>query len=228
MSLSGDSRAEFCPEGINLFSQLGHASGVVHDHVSRTPAIFSTDLSGNPGLGFSASESVAHHQPLDLSFMISIDSDHNIEVLLLTGLDQQRNNVNHDCGGIRGPFQLGGPGTYGWVHNLLEISACQRISEDDLGQPRSVELPVGDYLRAETLDDRGERWGTRLDYFACQHIGIDDHCTALCQLGGDETFSRPDAASQTDPHHAQQPKQLGLPAGPTGRRGSNQLPPVSF
>ena len=47
MSLSGDSRAEFCPEGIDLFSQLGDASGVVHDHVSRTSAIFSTGLSGN-------------------------------------------------------------------------------------------------------------------------------------------------------------------------------------
>jgi hypothetical protein len=141
--------------------------------------------------------------------MISIDSDHNVEVLLLTGLDQQRDDVNHDCCRTRGTFQLGGPGPYGWVHDLLEISACQRISEDDLGQPRPVELPVDDYLRAEALDDRGEPWGTRLDYFPRQHIGVDDDRTTLCQLDGDEAFSRPDATGQTDP-------------------GTDQLPPVSF
>jgi hypothetical protein len=140
--------------------------------------------------------------------MISIDSDDDIELLLPTGLDQQRNNVNHG-GGTRGLFQLGGPCPYRRVHDLLEISACQRIAEDDLGQPRPVELPVGDYLRAETLDDCGERWATRLDYFACQHIGVDDDRTALCQLGSDDAFSSADAAGQTDPHHAQQPKQLG-------------------
>ena len=50
MSLSGDGRAEFCPERIDLLPQLGQASRVVHDHISREPAIFATGLSGNPGL----------------------------------------------------------------------------------------------------------------------------------------------------------------------------------
>ena len=87
MSLPGDSRAEFCPERIDLYSQLGQASRIVQDHVSRALAIFATGLSGNPGLGFSAAEPVAQYQPLDLSFMISVNGDHKIEVLVLAGLD---------------------------------------------------------------------------------------------------------------------------------------------
>jgi hypothetical protein len=59
MSLSGDSRAEFCPERIDLFCQLSHVSGVVHDHISGEHAILATGLSGNPGLGFGTGEPVA-------------------------------------------------------------------------------------------------------------------------------------------------------------------------
>jgi hypothetical protein len=124
MSLSSDSRAEFCPEGIDLLSQLGHGPGVVQDHVCRTFAIFATGLSGNPGLGFSAREPITRHQPLDLSFMISVDGDNKIEVLLLAGLDQQRNDVHHNCGIAGSALQLGGPSPNGRVHNSLEIATC--------------------------------------------------------------------------------------------------------
>ena len=146
--------------------------------------------------------------------MIGIDSDYNIEVLLLTGLDQQRDDVDHNCSGSRSTFQLGGACPYGWVHDLLEILACQRITEDDLGKPRPIELSVAYYQRAEAVNDRGKPRGTGLDNFSRQYIGVDDDRTALCQLGGDEALSRPDATGQTDPHHA--------------KRAGGQLPPVSF
>ena len=134
MSLSGDSRAEFCPERIDLFSQVPDACGVVQDHVSHPSALFPTGLRGNPGIGFSAREPVARHQPLDLSFMISIDGDNKIEVLLLAGLDQQRNDVHHNCCIAGSALQLGGPSLNGRVHNSLQIATRQRISEDNLGQ----------------------------------------------------------------------------------------------
>jgi hypothetical protein len=35
-------------------------------------------------------------QPLNLSFLINIDGDHKVEILLLTGLDQQWDDMNHD------------------------------------------------------------------------------------------------------------------------------------
>ena len=205
MSLSGDSRAEFCPEGIDLLSQLGQASGVVHDHVSRTPAIFPTGLGGNPGLGFSASESVAHHQSLDLSFMISVHGDDNIEVLMLAGLDQQWDHVHHDCRVAGSSFQLGGPSPYGRVHNSLEITACVRISEDDLGKPRPVDLPVSKHLRTKTVDDRGKRWSAWLDYLAGKYVGVDDDRAACRKLVGHHALPRRDAACQAHPHHGQQP-----------------------
>jgi hypothetical protein len=166
MSLSCDSRAEFCPERIDLFSQLRHASGVVQDHISRTPAIFATGLSGNPGLGFSAAVPVAHHQPLDLSFMINFDCDDKIKVLVLAGLDQQWDHVHHDCCVADSPFQLGGPSPDGRVHDSLEITTREGISEDNLGEPGPVELPVTDYLGTKAVDDRGKRRSAWLDYRA--------------------------------------------------------------
>jgi hypothetical protein len=87
MSLSRDSRAEFCPERIDLFCQLSHVSGVVHDNISGTRAILATGLSGDPGLGFGTAEPVACHESLDLGFKISVDRDDKIEVLVLASLD---------------------------------------------------------------------------------------------------------------------------------------------
>jgi hypothetical protein len=153
MSLSGDSRAQFCPERIDLFSQLGHASGIAQDHVSRDHTIFPTGLSGDPGLGLGAGVSVTRHQPLDLSFMINLDRDHKIEVLLLTGLDEQWDDMHHDRSGAGSPLELCGPGPNRRVHNSLEIATRERISEDNLGQSRPIESPVAEYLHAKSIDD---------------------------------------------------------------------------
>jgi len=89
--------------------------------------------------------------------MISIYGDHNIEVLVLTRLDQQWDHVHHDCRVAGSPFQLGRPSPDGRVHNSLKITTCERISEDNLGEPRPVELSVSEYLRTKTVDDRGKR-----------------------------------------------------------------------
>jgi hypothetical protein len=51
------------------------------------------------------------------------------------------------------------------VHNPLEIATGQRISEDNLGQPRPIELSVAQYLRAESIADGSQRRGPWLDYF---------------------------------------------------------------
>ena len=210
MSLSSDCRAEFCPQGIYLFSQLGHTSGVVQDHVGRAFAIFATGLSGNPGLGFSAGEPVTHHQSLDLSFMIRVHGDHKIEFLVLAGLDQQRDHVHYDCRIASIAFELSGPSSDGRVHNSLEITTCERISEDNLREPRPVELPVFEYLCTKTVDDRGKCWSAWLDDLAGQYVGVDDDRTARRQLIGNQAFPRRDAPCQAHPHHGQQPMRAGL------------------
>jgi hypothetical protein len=184
MSLSGDSRAEFCPERIDLFPQLGDAPGVAHDHMSRDSTIFATGLSGNPGLGLSAGEPVTRHQPLDLSFMINIHRYHKIEVPLLPGLDQQGDDMHHDCRRPGSPFELGGPGPNRGVHNSFEIATRERIGKDDLGQARPVQSSVANHLLTKTVDDRSKRWGAWLDYLTGQHVGVDDDRTAGGKLGG--------------------------------------------
>ena len=205
MSLSSNSRAEFCPQSIYLFSQLGHTSGVVQDHVGRAFAIFATGLSGNPGLGFSAGEPVTHHQSLDLSFMIRVHGDHKIEFLVLASLDQQRDHVHDDCRIASIPFELSGPSSDGRVHNSLEITTCEWVSEDNLRESRAVELPVFEYLCTKTVDDRGKRWSAWLDYLAGKYVGVDDDRAACRKLVGHHALPRRDAACQANPHHGQQP-----------------------
>ena len=174
MSLSGSGGSQYGPQCSDLVPQLGDASGVFQNHISRDPAIFAAGLGSNSGLRLRPSEAVTRHQPLDLSFLINIDSYDDIEVLLVTGLDQQWDDMNHDGSRTGCPLQLGGPGTYGRVHDQLEVSARERISEDNLGKPRPIELPIAEYLWTEPPNDPGERRGARFDHLTCEHIRIDD------------------------------------------------------
>jgi len=98
--------------------------------------------------------------------MINFDCDDKIKVLVLAGLDQQWDHVHHDCCVADSPFQLGGPSPDGRVHDSLEITTREGISEDNLGEPGPVELPVTDYLGTKAVDDRGKRRSAWLDYSA--------------------------------------------------------------
>ncbi len=102
MSLSGGEGSQYVPESSDLCPELGDVPGVVQNHVGRHPAIFPAGLSGSSGPGRRVAVAVAGHQPLDLSFMINIYRHDEIEIMLLTGLDQQGNDMDHDCLGIGG------------------------------------------------------------------------------------------------------------------------------
>jgi hypothetical protein len=75
--------------------------------------------------------------------MINLDRDHKIEVLLLTGLDEQWDDMHHDRSGAGSPLELCGPGPNRRVHNSLEIATRERISEDNLGQSRTMAASAG-------------------------------------------------------------------------------------
>jgi hypothetical protein len=116
--------------------------------------------------------------------MINVDGHYKIEVPLLAGLDQQRDDMDHDRRRPGGAFELGGSGSYRGVHNPLEIATRWRIGKDNLGQTRPVESPVGNYLLTKTVDYRGKRWSAGLDYLACQHVSVDDDSAPGGKLGG--------------------------------------------
>ena len=88
MSLPGGSGSQYGPQCSDLIAQSCEGSGVVQHHVGRSPAILPSGLRRDPGLGLGPAEPVARPQPLNLSFLINIDRDHKVEVLLLTGLDK--------------------------------------------------------------------------------------------------------------------------------------------
>ncbi len=199
MSLSGSGGSQYGPQCSDLVPQLGNAAGVVQDQIGRDLAIFAAGLGGDSGLRLGATEAVTRHQPVDLSFLINIDSHDEIELLLLTGLDQQWDDMNHNGSRAGCPLQLGSLGAYGGVHDPLQILARKRISEHDLGKPHPIELPIEHYLWTEPLDNGGERSGARLDHLTCQHVGVDNDRTAGRKLIGDQALSRRDPSGKADP-----------------------------
>jgi hypothetical protein len=178
MSLPGTGRSEYGPQRIDLILQLGHTSAVVQNHICDPSAILVAGLRSNPGLGFGATEPVAGHQSLDLGFMIDIDGDNEIEVLLLAGLDEQGYHMDDNGRRSGSPLKLGGSGPDCRMHNSLQVATRDRIGEDDLGDARPVELPIGEYLGAESLDDCLEPGRARLDHFAGEDIGVNDDRSA--------------------------------------------------
>ena len=121
--------------------------------------------------------------------MINIDCHHKIEVPLLTGLDEQGDDMDHDRRIPGGPFELGGPGPNRGVHNLLEIATRERIGKDNLGQTRPVESSLGDHLLTKAVDYRSKRGSAWLDYLMGQHVGVDDGRATGGKLGGHHALS---------------------------------------
>ena len=133
---------------------------------------------------------VALLYPLDLGCGIDVDHDHDVESVLLPGLDQQRDDVHdHGIGGCLG-LPLGRPPTYGRMHDRLQIAACRLVGEHDPSQGPAVEPPVADDVGSEAIDDGGQPRRTRLDHLASQQVGVDDHRTARRQLVGDDRLAR--------------------------------------
>ena len=194
MSLPGIGRSEYGPERIDLTLQFGQASAVVQDYISRAPAIFPWGLCGNPRLGLGSTEAVARHQSLDLCFMINIDSDDEIEIPLLAGLDQQRNDMDNYCSSPSGLLQFNGSRPDGRMHDPLQISARDRISKNDLGKACSIEPAVNEHLSAESIDNCSQARSSWLDDLPRENVCIDDDGTASRQLSRDQAFTRRDAA----------------------------------
>ena len=70
-----------------------------------------------------------------------LDVDHHaqVELVLLPGLHQQRDDVHDDGAGIGGGLELGGPGPDGGVHDGLQVAPGGRVGEHDASQRRTVE-----------------------------------------------------------------------------------------
>lgn len=54
---------------------------------------------------------------------------------------------------------------------------------------------------AEGIDQRGQSFGTRLNYFASQHIAVDDDAATLCECRRQRRLSGTDATGKPDAQH---------------------------
>ena len=131
MSFSGGGGSQYAPECGDLLPEIVQVPVVIHDDIGRRPALLGARLGVDPRRRLCPAEAVARNQPLDLSFMININRDHYVEILLLAGLDEQRDDMDYNCVGIGGELQLCRSGSYGRMNDPLEVAAGIRVGEDD-------------------------------------------------------------------------------------------------
>ena len=203
MSLSGGGGSQYVPECGDLFPEIVQVPVVVHDDIGRRPALLRARLGGDPRLRLCAAQSVAYEKPLDLNFMININGDHYVEISLLAGLDEQRDDMDYDGVGICVALQLSRSGSYGGMHDLLEVTTSNRVGEDDCAKSGPVERSVVQYLRTEPVENGGKARRTRLHDLAGEHVGVNDHRSARGQLSGNQALARRDAAREGYPQHAE-------------------------
>ena len=107
------------------------------------PAIFAAGLSGDPGLGLRVAVARCGRSAAGSEFHDQHRPSRRDRILLLTGLDQQGNDMDHDGVRVGGALQLSRAGAYGWMHDPLEVSAGRRVSRRRSRRGASaVQLPV--------------------------------------------------------------------------------------
>ena len=92
------------------------------------------------------------------------------------GLDQKRNILHHQRLLRCRITQLLGLRANQRVHDRVQLGPLRFIGEDDRGQSRPIQRPVGQqYILPKGVFDRTEPGRARFNYLARQLIGIDDY-----------------------------------------------------
>src|SRR6059058_4043829 len=89
------------------------------------------------------------------------------------------------------------------MHDRIEGSASRVVPEHDRGKGRPIEAAVrSDHRIAELRNDGIETGRTRLHNLARDRVGVDDHCTTLCEKLGDGALAGAHSPGQPDTHDA--------------------------
>jgi RNA polymerase sigma factor (sigma-70 family) len=138
----------------HLVTEVFARPGVV-DHVRRDgEPLLAGGLRRDPGARLVLAPATFTHGPLDLDLHREVDHDHRVERITLTGLDQQRDVVDHDGAGRSSRLDLGRSRPHPRMDDRLQGRALVGIGEHDCAEASPVQTPVGgDDLRSERRDD---------------------------------------------------------------------------
>lgn len=173
---------------------------VVEDHlVGGRAALLAAGLRGNPlprGVGGHAA---LRDETLDLGRRRRIDHDDEVEVALLTGLDEKRDVVHDDLVGARLRLEACGLRAYQRVDDLFQPYAPPRVAEHHSAEPRPIETAGAvDHVGPERLDDLAQSLGAGLDHSPRELVGVDHQRTLCLEHPADCRLAGGDAAGQTD------------------------------
>ena len=142
----------------DLSSRFLKRSVRADDEVRTRDLVVDGPLRGEAGAGFGAGQGVAVHDAADLFARLAGADDHAVELVLVAGLEEQRDVGDGDAGAggdVGGP--LADPAVDLGMDDRLEVGASRAIAEHDPAQCRTIERAVfAQQRRAEALDDRGE------------------------------------------------------------------------
>ena len=147
-------------------------------------------------------------------------------------LDEQRHVVHDDRVRAGVVDDLRGAVPDRRVGQGLEVAQGRRVTEDDPAEGRPVEPAVAvDDVRAEPVDDGGQRRGAGLDDLARHGIGVDDHRPERRELGrhgrlaGADPPVRPTRSMSAT--LARRPRRSGVRVGEPGREAAGARPAPS-
>src|SRR6478609_3796072 len=168
------------PDLLDAGAQVGQRA-VVDDEVRRDrAALLRRRLRADPRLGVLAGPAPVAEHPLDLHLDRRLDHDDGVEGVRAAGLGEQRDVVDDDSVGRGRGLQRGVPLEDQRVHDALEALALRLVVEDDLAEPRPIQVAVGgEDVRPERLDHLREPRRPPLDDLAGELVAVDDDRSQL-------------------------------------------------
>ena len=174
---SGSSSFDFFQDPLNLPLEIVQTAVVFDNVVGKPPLFFQAHLCVDMFLGFRGAEPVALLQPLPLGVDVARHEDDRPKPFMQLAFEEKRDFIN-DYGIARRPMladSLFGERSHARMDDRFEFFPGFGLVKDQRTQFLTIEGLVRlQNLIAKCLDDFFPGFGSRLNDFAREHIGIDD------------------------------------------------------
>jgi hypothetical protein len=204
--------------------QLVDGVVVGQQHVGGGAALDVGRLRGDPRGRLVGGHPPRRCETADAQVTLGFHDHHQMVRRRQSGLDQERDVVDHDRVGGGADGQFRGPLAYAWMDDLLKPAAGLLVAEDHGAQGGPVEgTVVGQHGRAEGRDDLGEAGRAGRHRLAGQRVRIDQHGAVVREPLRHRALARTDPAGE--PHLQHRSSITAAPVTLHGVGGERERPP---